>query len=231
MPESWVSELIKRYTEDKDQRYVRRKPIGFEYERDPFDPSGYYRELTNVKEISRAGTSLLNQRLANQRAIEAQKYQQSLMQGAPGQVQSPGQISYGSGKMLKGGKGRFGLPLARINVTSGYGHRAPPTRGATGFHNGIDLGAPAGTPIYATHDGVVGSAGWNDGYGWNVTLNAGNGVRTFYGHQSRLNVRSGQRVRRGQVIGWVGSTGVSTGPHLHYGVQVNGQWINPAGYL
>jgi|ADGO01.1.fsa_nt_gi Membrane proteins related to metalloendopeptidases len=97
------------------------------------------------------------------------------------------------------------------------------------MHKGSDFGAPTGTPIQAAGDGVVEVAGWNGGYGQYVRIKHANGYATAYAHMSRIAVKPGQRVRQGQVIGNVGTTGRSTGPHLHYEVIVNGKQVNPAG--
>ena len=113
-------------------------------------------------------------------------------------------------------------------VSSPYGLRW----NGTEFHQGIDIAAETGTPIVATADGVVTAAGWDgSGYGNMVDIDHGDGIVTRYGHASAVAVTPGQTVRRGQVIAYVGSTGYSTGPHLHYEVRVNGQPVNPAGYL
>jgi len=120
-----------------------------------------------------------------------------------------------------------GMPLASTQLTSGFGMRRHPILGGMRAHAGLDLAAPMGTPVRATSSGVVRNAGWNGGYGLFIALDNGKGVQTRYGHMSRLNVYSGQRVKKGDVIGYVGSTGRSTGPHLHYEVRVNGQAVNP----
>ena len=112
-------------------------------------------------------------------------------------------------------------------VSSPYGLRF----NGTEFHQGIDIAADMGTPIVATADGVVTAAGWNGGYGNMVDVDHGGGIVTRYGHASALAVTVGQQVRRGEVIAYVGSTGHSTGPHVHYEVRVDGQPVNPAGYL
>jgi len=121
-----------------------------------------------------------------------------------------------------------GLPVS-ARLTSGFGMRAHPIRGGMRAHSGVDLAAPYGSPIVATADGVIGTAGWSGGYGLLVAISHGDGVQTRYGHLSRLNVAAGQQVRRGDVIGFVGSTGQSTGPHVHYEVRVNGVATNPLG--
>jgi murein DD-endopeptidase MepM/ murein hydrolase activator NlpD len=112
-------------------------------------------------------------------------------------------------------------------ISSSYGRRRHPILGYTRMHAGIDYAAPTGTPIRAVTDGTVQFAGRHGGHGNYVKLSHGGGIGTGYGHMSRIAVRSGQRVSRGQVIGYVGSTGLSTGPHLHYELYRNGQTVNP----
>jgi murein DD-endopeptidase MepM/ murein hydrolase activator NlpD len=113
-------------------------------------------------------------------------------------------------------------------VASGYGYRIDPVYKTTKFHAGLDFSAPQGTPIYATADGTVTTAGsTGNGYGNHVIINHGYGYETLYGHMVRVKSRNGQVVKRGEVIGWVGSTGKSTGPHCHYEVHKNGEKINP----
>jgi murein DD-endopeptidase MepM/ murein hydrolase activator NlpD len=114
------------------------------------------------------------------------------------------------------------------DVSSPYGLRW----GGTDFHPGIDIANDAGTPIVATADGIVTAAGWNSGgYGNMVDIDHGNGLMTRYGHAQRVVVTTGQQVKRGQVIAYMGSTGFSTGPHVHYEVRVNGKPVNPSSYL
>ena len=125
----------------------------------------------------------------------------------------------------------YGLPVRTQGVTSGFGSRWHPVLGGYRFHAGIDLAAPTGTAIVATSPGAVVAAGWCGGYGQCVTIDHGGGVMTLYGHLSRIDVAPGQQIARGQSIGLVGSTGRSTGPHLHYEVRVNGMAVNPADYL
>ncbi len=123
-----------------------------------------------------------------------------------------------------------GMPT-RGRVTSRYGARRHPVTGRTQMHEGIDLAAPTGTPIVATADGVVLFSGSRGGYGRTVIINHGYGFQTLYGHASKIAVRVGQRVKRGQVIAYVGSSGVSTGSHLHYEVRVSGKPVNPWPYM
>jgi murein DD-endopeptidase MepM/ murein hydrolase activator NlpD len=113
-------------------------------------------------------------------------------------------------------------------IASGFGTRIDPIYGTPKMHKGLDFTAPQGTPIYATGNGVVKVAGGSDGgYGNHVVINHGYGYQTLYGHMVRIKARAGQRVKRGEVIGWVGSTGKSTGPHCHYEVLVNNNHVDP----
>lgn len=116
-------------------------------------------------------------------------------------------------------------------ISSGFGHRISPFTGTLQMHEGIDIGARLGTPVKASADGVVIYAGWKSEYGKMVTLDHGFGYRTRYGHLSKILVRNGQRVKRGTIIGSVGNTGRSTGPHLHYEVKLNSVPVDPKKYL
>ncbi len=122
--------------------------------------------------------------------------------------------------------GMMAMPTAG-HITSSFGMRRHPLLGYTRMHKGLDIGAPYGAPIYAATDGTVVLAGRNAGYGNFVKIQHAGGFATGYGHMSRILVRNGQHVRRGQQIGAIGSTGLSTGPHLHYELYKNGQAVNP----
>ena len=122
--------------------------------------------------------------------------------------------------------GGFALPVGG-RVTSGFGTRMHPLLGHARFHRGIDLAAATGTPIRAAADGRVVRAGWRGGYGRQVALAHGGGLDTSYSHLSRILARPGQAVRRGQVIGLAGSSGLSTGPHVHFEAARNGRPIDP----
>jgi len=123
-------------------------------------------------------------------------------------------------------KGQMGMPVAG-RISSGFGMRMHPLLGFMRMHKGMDIAAPWGTPIHAAMDGVVQFAGRSSGYGNFVKLASAGGIGTGYGHMSRIAVRGGQRVSQGEVIGYVGSTGMSTGPHLHWEVWKNGISVNP----
>jgi murein DD-endopeptidase MepM/ murein hydrolase activator NlpD len=113
-------------------------------------------------------------------------------------------------------------------IASGFGYRIDPVYKTTKFHAGLDFSAPQGTPIYATADGTITTSGnTGNGYGNHVIINHGFGYETLYGHMVRVKARNGEAVKRGEVIGWVGSTGKSTGPHCHYEVHKYGEKIDP----
>lgn len=116
-------------------------------------------------------------------------------------------------------------------ITSTYGSRNDPFSDEGAFHTGVDLSALRGTPVHASADGVVTHAAWSGRYGKLVVIDHGNGMQTFYAHLSRFDVVPGQETRQGQIVGYSGSTGRATAPHLHYEVRVGGTPINPYPYL
>lgn len=123
-------------------------------------------------------------------------------------------------------------PVRTAEFTSGYGTRTDPFQGRAARHQGIDLAAPMGTPIYATADGIVTTAGWNNGgYGNLIKIDHGRGIETRYGHLSAILVSAGQHVVRGQQIARMGSTGRSTGSHLHYEVRIDDHAVNPIPFM
>lgn len=130
-----------------------------------------------------------------------------------------------------GGSGQLAYPLPNAVVTSRFGFRTHPIFGTRRLHAGIDFRGATGTPVLAAASGIVVSAGGRGGYGNTVVVDHGGSLATLYAHQSRLAVAGGDRVQRGQVIGTVGSTGFSTGPHLHFEVRVNGTPVDPLNYL
>lgn len=119
-------------------------------------------------------------------------------------------------------------PLDTVRITSSFGMREHPILGYTRMHMGIDFGAPTGTPVYAAGDGVVVKAAWTNGYGRWLQIKHSGGLETGYGHLSRWAVKEGQHVHQGEVVAYVGSTGLSTGPHLHYEIMVGGKKVNPS---
>lgn len=187
--------------------------------------------LEKSAEIRRASLDDFQKEL---KVVREQLFASALRGGASGTVSLPGIISPGILDISKFG----GKPSADPNmpsiwpstgvVTSPYGLRW----GGSDFHPGMDIADEMGTPIVATADGVIDYAGWNaGGYGNMVDIDHGNGIMTRYGHASQVVVTAGQQVKRGQVIAYMGSTGFSTGPHVHYEVIINGQRVNPSGFL
>ena len=123
------------------------------------------------------------------------------------------------------------IPVEGVRLTSDFGMRWHPVTGGRHAHKGVDLAGPIGTPVHATADAVVGKAEWFSSYGLYVALEHGGDIETRYGHMSRLNVYAGQHVHKGDVIGYIGTTGRSTGPHLHYEVRLSGVAVNPIPYM
>jgi len=123
------------------------------------------------------------------------------------------------------------MPIDAVAMTSGFGMRNHPILRQRRQHQGVDLAAPSGTPVYATADGLVGMAQYYSSYGNYVQLEHGGELQTRYAHLTSYTVRPGDMVRKGDLIGYVGSTGRSTGPHLHYEVRVAGQAVDPRPYM
>jgi murein DD-endopeptidase MepM/ murein hydrolase activator NlpD len=123
-----------------------------------------------------------------------------------------------------------GFPV-RGEISSPYGHREHPMSGRDDFHAGIDISTTPGNPVKATADGIVSFSGWSGGSGNLVVLEHGHGFSTFYAHNRMIHVKVGQKVKRGDVISYAGSTGNSTGPHVHYEIWKDGKSVNPVNYL
>lgn len=123
-------------------------------------------------------------------------------------------------------------PVSGYTISSPFGNRKSPTAGASSNHKGVDMACPSGTPIYATRAGTVTVASYQaGGAGYYVSINHGDGFASIYMHMTRYVVSKGQSVAQGELIGYVGSTGISTGPHLHFGVSYGGTYVNPMAYL
>ena len=152
------------------------------------------------------------------------------MRGKPSVIfrfENNGTVEYFDDKGNPVKKALMRTPIDGARVTSGFGMRRHPIQGYTKMHKGTDFGAPTGTPIFAAGDGTITRAGWFSGYGKYVSIKHNNTYATAYGHMSVINVKPGQRVKQGQVIGRVGTTGNSTGPHLHFEVLQSGKQVNP----
>ena len=123
------------------------------------------------------------------------------------------------------------MPLTDARLSSGYGMRNHPVLGGRRGHKGVDLAAPTGTPVYATADGFVSKADWFSSYGKYISIEHGASRQTRFAHLSDMVVSAGDKVKKGDLIGYVGSTGRSTGPHLHYEVRVDGVAVDPSPYM
>ena len=161
------------------------------------------------------------------------KYQEWLATSVPPTTKpkKPSSSSGGSTSTSTVGGIKWKVPIKYTAFTSAYGWRKHPVYGTRKFHYGVDLAAPSGTPIYATRAGKVVAATYNSSSGNYVTINHGDGYKSIYMHMTRDTVKVGQQVSQGQVIGYCGSTGASTGPHLHFGISYNGSYVNPANYI
>lgn len=206
-------------------------------------------QIENLKNEQEASKSSLQQQTATlaqkrresenyiaelERDIEAYKKAYAEKEAAEASLRSQlqGSLSRSSGVNVVIGNGEFTWPLPGYSATSSsYGWRTHPILGTRKFHSGADIPAPTGTTIYAAAGGRVVIAGWNGGYGNCVSIDHGNGKATLYGHMSSIAVSNGQTVQKGQVIGRVGSTGMSTGAHLHFEVLINGTHTNPLQYF
>ena len=161
------------------------------------------------------------------------KYQEWLATSVPPTTKpkKPSSSSGGSTSSSTVGGITWKVPIRYTAFTSPFGWRKHPVYGTRKFHYGVDLAAPSGTPIYATRSGTVVAATYNSSSGNYVTINHGDGYKSIYLHMTRDTVKVGQYVKQGQVIGYCGSTGASTGPHLHFGISYNGSYVNPANYI
>ena len=198
-------------------------------------------ELEDLEEqYKQQKNDLLNDIAQKEKEYTKAKHQEWLAHMATATTAPPPTLAPG-GNTPSGGGGGGGsvpapstgwlMPCSYRKVTSPFGHRKSPTAGASTFHQGIDLGAPAGTPIVASRSGVVTAATFSGSAGYYVSINHGDGFSSIYMHMTNYVVSAGQAVSAGQVIGYVGSTGISTGNHLHFGIAYNGQYVNPASYI
>jgi len=190
-------------------------------------------EQSLAKKRQLAQKQAASQKILNELAQTEKEITQELKKAKEAENAARNEIARlvsGDGSRYVGGK--FLWPSTNsYRITSPYSMRVHPTLGVYKQHTGIDIAASYGTNVLAAADGTVIIAGWNNAYGNYVVINHGGGVTTLYGHNSSLTVSKGQKVSRGQVIAKVGSTGYSTGPHIHFEVQVNGSPVNPMSYL
>lgn len=181
---------------------------------------------SKLEENSRLMQQLQADEAAYKKAYEdARAKEESLKSSIGGRLSSSGGATAFVG-------GKFEWPAqGYYTLTDVYGMRIHPTLKIYKLHTGVDIAAPSGVPVKAANDGTVVVAGYNAGYGNYVILDHGGGYATLYGHASSLGVKTGDRVRRGQTIMYVGSTGFSTGPHLHFEIMIDGRTVNPMDYF
>lgn len=173
-------------------------------------------EVAQIEDLSASQEAELEALIVErQRELEAQREAARRAAGIVGTTSAPGALAW---------------PVSGT-ITSPFGYRRNPFGGGMEFHQGLDIAAPMGTTITAAAAGTVISAGWYGGYGNYILIDHGGGMATGYGHCSQIFVSVGQQVQKGQAIGAVGSTGVSTGPHVHFEVRINGKAVDPAPYL
>lgn len=139
--------------------------------------------------------------------------------------------SSGTNSGAPSGGGSWAVPCSYVKLTSPFGNRTSPTSGASSYHQGVDLSAPEGTPIYASRAGQVSAATYGSAAGYYVRINHMDGYSSIYMHMTHYVVSAGQNVSQGQLIGYVGKTGVATGYHLHFGISYNGAYVNPCNYV
>ncbi|MBE6984074.1 MAG: hypothetical protein E7434_00405 [Ruminococcaceae bacterium] len=196
-------------------------------------------ELLEDDEKYEALEAELSEEIA-QKEVEYQKAKQEEYEAYLAQQQQQQQQQQNNNNSSNGDGGSssaptdvyFMYPLSYYGVvTSSYGYRVHPITGNYSFHNGVDLAVGQGTPIYASRSGYVSTAEYNYAYGYYVTINHMDGFSSLYGHMTHYVVSSGEYVSQGQVIGYVGSTGYSTGPHLHFTIYCNGSTVNPMNYI
>ena len=192
-------------------------------------------QIDNLTSEISSNADKLKQLIAAAEAAEARRKEAQAAAAAQASASSGTSSSGGSGNTSSNasasGTGSLTHPVPGAAITSGFGGRVAPTAGATTGHDGIDYGAGYGAAVYAADSGTVITAQYNSARGNYIVVNHGNGMQTWYQHLSSMSVTVGQTVARGQVIGNVGTTGISTGPHLHFEVVKDGKRVNPIEYV
>jgi len=191
---------------------------------------------TVLAEKRRQADELLTELNANHRELNAMIDEMEDMEAQLSQEIAKAEKEYNEQKKKedeanKLSPGGWYRPCSWTALTSAFGWRIHPITGKESFHNGVDLANVQGTPIYATKSGTVTTATYNGVYGYYVTINHGGGYSSLYGHMTHYVVSNGQKVEQGQLIGYMGSTGWSTGPHLHFTIYYNGNAVNPMNYI
>lgn len=172
-----------------------------------------------LDEASKIQDDLLTEIAQKQKELQAAQYKEELVKMALKGENPPSNATWIE-------------PVSGYTISSPFGNRKSPTAGASSNHKGVDMACPSGTPVYATRAGTVTVASYQaGGAGYYVSINHGDGFASIYMHMTRYVVSKGQSVAQGELIGYVGSTGIATGPHLHFGVSYGGTYVNPMAYL
>lgn len=195
-------------------------------------------ELEGMKtDLEAEDENLLKQIAQMEKEYNSAKHQEWLAYMATYTTVPPATTAAASGSGSSSGTstpssgGNWLRPCSYTYMSSPFGFRTSPTSGASSYHQGVDLAAPANTPIYASRAGVVTTATYSNNAGYYVTINHGDGFSSIYMHMNNYVVSSGQAVSAGQLIGYVGRTGIATGYHLHFGIAYNGAYVNPCAYV
>ncbi|NPV29143.1 MAG: peptidoglycan DD-metalloendopeptidase family protein [Firmicutes bacterium] len=221
--------LMKELAAERDRIEQRKKDLEARQER-----LTLLREQTRVKQSYLTARSEEKKGVLKQLESEREAYERALdeLEATSRRLAQIIQQLQAKKPSPRRGTGRFIWPVPGYStVTSGYGMRFHPILHQSRMHTGIDIAAPTGAAVVASDDGTVIYTGWLGGYGQVVVIDHGGGYSTLYAHLSRIVAGNGSQVRQGETIGYVGSTGWSTGPHLHFEVRVNGEPQNPSGYL
>ena len=208
IPQSVVADAIRIYSQNVDFQRDIRQGDALEVMYDAYE--------TEDGDLAKTGDILFAKLTLGGKDIQLFRY-----------AMADGRIDYFTPDGKSSRRTLMTTPIDGARMSSGFGMRRHPVLGYSKMHKGVDFAAPTGTPIYASGDGVVEKAGRFSSYGNYVRVRHGNGISTAYAHMSRIKAKAGARVRQGEIIGYVGTTGRSTGPHLHYEVTVNGKHVNP----
>lgn len=218
-----------------EQQLVVEKEILDETKKGVLEEEAALQELISAKEqtIREYDSNITTKEQAIKEYEEDIKAQNEILEALEAAIaEEKRKILEESGEVISYDGGKFKFPIASYTrVSSDYGMRMHPTLGVMKFHDGVDLAAPTGTAIYAAYDGKVVAAAYNSSMGNYVMIDHGSGLYTIYMHASKLYVKTGAIVIRGETIAAVGSTGRSTGPHLHFGVRLNGEYQSPWNYI
>ena len=229
-----IAQKDKRHLEIAKQKALRIAELKLQVENERRILSSSINDMTSrqkqIKNEINSNAAMINKLKTDRAAFERSERelarQSQIIEGMISKNTAQSTVTAATGAFLRPCPGR---------ITSYYGYRIHPIFKSKIFHSGVDIGAPSGTPIKAANSGKVIYTGWYGGYGQVVIIDHGkfNGspTTTLYAHQSRIAVSNGQMVARGQVVGYVGSTGYSTGPHLHFEVRINGKTVNPLNYI